>query len=262
MRPVHESSGGTRDSFSGSTSSRLTLDRARRRGPKRDTAIRPCKLRPLAHESGALPLMTDLWIATGNAKKRVELERLLGGAGYRIRTIADLDTQIEIVEDGDTFAANAAIKALALHLATGKLAVGDDSGLCVDGLDGGPGVYSARYAGPGASDRDRIDKLLGQLGGLPEKARRARFVCHVCVAERGEVVAGFQGECHGRIARQPRGAHGFGYDPVFVPDEFADREPAPTFAELDPDEKDAISHRGIALRSLVAHLTTADHLRS
>ncbi|MCA8942110.1 MAG: RdgB/HAM1 family non-canonical purine NTP pyrophosphatase [Planctomycetes bacterium] len=206
--------------------------------------------------------MTDLWIATGNAKKRVELERLLGGAGYRILTIADLDDPLEIVEDGDTFAANAAIKALTLNRITGELAIGDDSGLCVDGLGGGPGVFSARYAGPDASDRDRIDKLLAELAPLPTDARRAHFVCHISVADGGEVVAEFTGECHGYIASEPQGDGGFGYDPVFVPDAFANREPAPTFAELDPTEKDAISHRGIALRRLVEHLTTADQSRS
>lgn len=201
--------------------------------------------------------MSELWIATSNPKKRRELERLL--ADYSIRTIADLDTPVDIVENGDSFAANAAIKATTLSRITGGLAIGDDSGLCVDGLDGRPGIHSARYAGPAATDQDRIQKLLAELDALADDARRAHFVCHICVARDGDVVATFEQHCHGVIAAEPRGSEGFGYDPVFLPDEYRNHDPAPSFAELTPSRKDSISHRGRALRELVAYLQTAEH---
>lgn len=191
----------------------------------------------------------ELWIATANAKKRLELERLLGPLGYAIRNLADHPTPIGWVEDRPDFAGNAAIKASTVARAVGRPAIGDDSGLEVRALGGAPGVMSARYAGPEASDADRIDKLLAELDGAVD--RRARFVCHVCVAAPdGTVLATFEDTCEGVIATAPSGAGGFGYDPVFVPAGAAARAPAPTFAELSAHEKDAISHRGKALRRL------------
>ena len=135
------------------------------------------------------------------------------------------------------------------------MAVADDSGLCVDALDGAPGVHSARYAGDTASDEDRIQKLLGQLENVPDPQRTARFVCCVCLTDKdAKVLAAFECLCEGTIARTPRGEGGFGYDPVFVAQEFlagdAPLDQAPTFAQLTPQQKDAISHRGQALRKL------------
>lgn len=201
--------------------------------------------------------MRELWIASGNRKKSIELERLLRPIGFRIRSLAEAPVPVEIVEDGDTFAANAAAKAIPLARAVGQLAIGDDSGLCVEALGGAPGIHSARWAGPDASDRDRIDKLLAELRGVAD--RRAWFECHVCLAAPdGTVLATFAGRCDGLIRTSPRGADGFGYDPLFVAAAFAGLDPEPTFAELSPDQKDAISHRGLALRRLAAFLSDLD----
>ncbi len=197
-----------------------------------------------------------LWIATGNAKKRAELERLLRPLGMQLRSLADLPHPIAIVEDAETFAGNAAIKARALAAATGALALGDDSGLCVDALDGRPGVLSARYGGPGLSDADRVQKLLRELTSVAAPHRTARFVCSLALVDgTGRLVAALEDTCEGSIATAPCGAGGFGYDPVFVPAGSARGVGAtPTMAELDARAKDALSHRGHALRRLVEFL--------
>jgi XTP/dITP diphosphohydrolase len=196
-----------------------------------------------------------LWIATGNAKKRAEIERLLAPLGLEVRSFADLREPPVVVEDRDTFAGNAELKAATLARAVGECAIGDDSGLSVDALGGAPGVHSARWAGADASDRDRIDKLLTALAGVRPDRRRARFTCHVCLATGdGSIVARFEETCPGRIRQRPSGSAGFGYDPVFVADAYADRDPPPTFADLTTAEKDAVSHRGRALRALAAFL--------
>ena len=193
-----------------------------------------------------------LWIASGNAKKRVELTRLLEPLGYRLRLQSELPDPPEVVEDQPDFAGNAELKAVALARAVGGAAIGDDSGLCVDALDGRPGVLSARYAGPGASDADRVSRLLAELAGVPPARRTARFVCHICLADAtGAVLARFERACEGRIAETPAGGGGFGYDPVFVA---AGSDGRRTFAELTAEEKDRISHRGQALRELRDHL--------
>ncbi len=199
--------------------------------------------------------MKQLWVATANPKKRIELERMLAPLGYTVRSLADLDTEVVITEDRDTFAGNAEAKALPLARVVNDLAIGDDSGLCVDALDGGPGVLSARYAGPGTSDVDRYQKLLAALEENTAATRRAHFACSICLARPSGPVAVFEGICPGEITTEPRGTTGFGYDPVFVADA-SRRESStpPTFAELDATEKDAISHRGKALRKLVAFL--------
>ena len=194
-----------------------------------------------------------LWIATGNKKKLVELERLLHPLGLTLRSLADLPEAITIVEDAPTFAGNAAIKARALAgtLAPGDLSLGDDSGLCVDALGGRPGVLSARYGGPGRTDAGRVQKLLGELADVPAAQRTARFVCSLAVAAaEGDLVAAIEDTCEGRIASAPSGGGGFGYDPVFVPDAAAGQ----TMAELGAAAKDAISHRGRALRRLAEFL--------
>ncbi|MFO1053858.1 MAG: non-canonical purine NTP pyrophosphatase [Planctomycetota bacterium] len=198
-------------------------------------------------------MTVELWIASGNQKKRKELERLLAPLGFRIRTMAELDEPIEFVEDRPDFAGNAEIKATGLARLVGGFAVGDDSGLCVDALGGEPGVRSARWAGPDASDADRIRKLLDALTGVQD--RRARFVCSICLAAPdGGVLARFADTCEGVILTTPRGAGGFGYDPAFAPLDQPQRESPLSFAELDAAAKDRISHRGRALRRLLEYL--------
>jgi XTP/dITP diphosphohydrolase len=193
--------------------------------------------------------MTDLWIATGNAKKRIELDRLLSPLGFNLRLQSEAGEEIHVVEDCPDFAGNAAKKAKTLATVVGALAVGDDSGLCVDALDGRPGVLSARYAGDDATDADRIDKLLRELQNTPAETRTARFVCNVCLAgPDGSILASFEESCEGVIQTAAKGDGGFGYDPVFIAQEFL--EAGRCFAELTPEEKDAVSHRGKALRRL------------
>lgn len=195
--------------------------------------------------------MPDLWLATANEKKRKELERILAPLGFRLRTMQELANPLEIVEDAPDFAGNARKKAVTLAKTVASWALGDDSGLCVDALDGRPGVLSARYAGPGASDADRIQKLLRELAGRPPEQRKARFVCSICIADPdGQVRLEVEETCEGRILEASRGREGFGYDPVFSPDASRDR----TFAELPAAEKDILSHRGKALRRLADSL--------
>lgn len=182
-------------------------------------------------------------VATHNAKKLKELARILQPLGIEAVTGDDLGLQLtEAEETGDTFEENARLKAELACRESGLPAIADDSGLMVDALDGAPGVYSARYAGEGASDDDRNDKLLAQLRGVPEEKRTAQFVSAVCcIFPNGDMVTA-RGECPGRIAFAPAGKGGFGYDPLFVV------EGGKTYAELTAEEKDALSHRGNALR--------------
>lgn len=188
-------------------------------------------------------------IATNNSKKRLELDRILNPLGIQAVTAeqAGVDLQ-EVEETGSTFEENAELKALAACNLSGLPAVADDSGLVVDALDGAPGIYSARYAGENATDADRIAKLLREMQGIPPEERNARFVSAVCcVFPDGRKII-VRGECEGSIGQIPQGNDGFGYDPVFV------TESGKTFAELTPQEKDAVSHRGIALRKLAEQL--------
>jgi XTP/dITP diphosphohydrolase len=191
----------------------------------------------------------DLILATHNRGKLEELRQLLGES-VRIGTSADLGLEPP-EETGTTFEANARLKAVATSLRTDALALADDSGLEVDALDGAPGVRSARFAGPGATDVDNIRLLLERLAQATEQPRTARFVSVVALARNGVVLALSEGECSGSIGYEPRGSNGFGYDPVFVlPD-------GRTMAELSADEKNRISHRGRALRSLLPELSAA-----
>ncbi len=188
--------------------------------------------------------MTTFVIATHNLKKKAELERILEPLNIAVTT-AELD---EVEETGTTFEQNAFLKADAACRQTGMPAVADDSGLMVDALNGEPGVYSARYAGEGATDRDRNNKLLANLKEVPKEKRTAKFVSAVCcVFPNGDRID-VRGECPGTIAYQPNGTGGFGYDPIFLV------EGGKSFAELSASEKDAISHRGRALRELAKGL--------
>jgi XTP/dITP diphosphohydrolase len=182
-----------------------------------------------------------LLIATRNRGKKAEYADLLAGLDLELMSLPDLGIEDEVPEQGATFAENALAKARAYAALSGLVTLADDSGLEVDVLDGAPGVYSARYAGEGASDEDRYHRLLAELKGIPEARRTARFRCVIAVVwpdGRERIVAG---ACEGRIALEPRGEHGFGYDPVFYVPEYGC-----TMAELTPDVKNRISHRARA----------------
>lgn len=193
--------------------------------------------------------MKRLLLATRNEGKQRELRALLAIPNLVLETFAQHPLIGELEETGITFEANARAKAIHAARASGLLALGEDSGLEVDALGGAPGARSARYAGSHGDDAANIAKLLHELERA--ESRRARFVCSVAVAEPdGEVTATARGTCEGAIALMPRGAGGFGYDPIFIPD----GAPGRTMAELNPDEKAALSHRGQALRRIAPFL--------
>jgi XTP/dITP diphosphohydrolase len=187
--------------------------------------------------------MLELVLATRNKKKVEEMERLLEGMPVRLYSLDDFPECPEVIEDEETFRGNAIKKAIAVSTFTGKAAVSDDSGLEVYALNGAPGVYSARYAGEDADDRRNLEKLLLEMKGV--KDRRARFACFIALAFPDGKVEVFDGYVEGTIGERPRGEKGFGYDPLFYP-EGHDR----TFAEMEPEEKDNLSHRGKALKKL------------
>ena len=188
-------------------------------------------------------------IATHNRKKLGELQRILEPLGIQAVTGEDIGISLtEAAETGTTFEENAWIKAESACRETGLPAVADDSGLMVDALNGEPGVYSARYGGPGATDEEKVQKLLKNIENVPEEKRTARFVSAICCLFPNGKELMVRGECPGKIAYAPAGEGGFGYDPVFVV------EGGKTFAELTAEEKDAVSHRGAALRKLKAAL--------
>ena len=196
--------------------------------------------------------MPILFLATGNPGKVAELRALLaahrGLSGLTLRTPQDLGRALPPVDEtGTTFAENARLKAQALAQAAGEVALADDSGLCVDALGGEPGIRSARWAGP--TDADRTEALLERLREVPGTARTARFVCAVCAAAPDGRLVEAEGVCEGVIAESPRGADGFGYDPVFLLPAFGR-----TLAELSPNEKNQVSHRAQAITALVRHL--------
>jgi XTP/dITP diphosphohydrolase len=196
--------------------------------------------------------MTDLLVATRNPGKLVELRRLLEVehvAGVRVLGLADVPEFPEEPETGATFAENALAKARDATKATGLAAVADDSGLTVDALGGMPGVLSARWSGRHGDDRANLELVLGQLADVPDARRGAAFVCAAALVVPGGQEVVVHGEWTGRLVRAPRGTGGFGYDPVFVPD-----GETRTSAELTPQEKDAASHRGRAMRALLPHL--------
>jgi XTP/dITP diphosphohydrolase len=186
-------------------------------------------------------------VATHNQHKVAEISTILDIPGWRFVTLDDLGISEEAVENADSFAGNARIKARFAFERTGKAAIADDSGLVVDALDGEPGVYSSRYAGEPANDAANNVKLLRALEGVPEPERTARFVCAIAFIDEDGSEISAQGEFEGMIAREPRGNGGFGYDPLFLPLEFGGER---TLAELQPAEKNLISHRGKVLAQL------------
>lgn len=183
--------------------------------------------------------------ATRNPKKLEELHRLLGGLGLDILSLDGFEGLAEAQETGATFEENARLKALSYARQTGLPCVADDSGLEVEALGGAPGIFSSRYAGPGADSRALCEKLLREMSNADAGNRRGKFRCSVALASDGEVVLTAQGEARGIIIHEMRGGHGFGYDPVFVPEGFEK-----TFAEMEPQQKDSLSHRGKALAEL------------
>ncbi|MGE5176587.1 MAG: RdgB/HAM1 family non-canonical purine NTP pyrophosphatase [Hyphomicrobiales bacterium] len=191
-------------------------------------------------------------LATGNEGKARELRALLSGIATRIESLRD-HPAVTLPPEGDrSYRENALAKARAVHAALGVPALGDDSGLDVDALDGAPGIRSARFAGATATDEANNRKLLEALRGLPAERRTARFRCFLALAggPEGDIVV--EGECRGRIVEAPRGVQGFGYDPLFQPE-----GETRTYAELPPDVKDTISHRARAaaeLRSALARI--------
>lgn len=184
-----------------------------------------------------------LLLGTRNPGKLIEIESILRDSGWTFTSLQEFPHVKVASEDGDTYAANAIAKAQFYASATGLVALADDSGLEVEALGGAPGVYSARYAGAGASDADRRKLLLSELAKTGDANRRARFVAAVAIAQpNGEVLNVSEGICPGSITMTPRGHSGFGYDPLFVPNGFTQ-----TFAELPDSIKNQISHRALAL---------------
>lgn len=192
-------------------------------------------------------------LATKNRGKIEEFISLLRGVFQKIMTLTDLDSAPDIVEDGNTFRENALKKARSISEFTQKLVLADDSGLEVEALGGRPGIFSSRYAGEGARDKDNIDKLLRELSGLSN--RKGRFVCSIALVspDGKEIVA--EGACEGIIIDEPRGESGFGYDPVFLIPEMNK-----TFAELGPEEKNRISHRARAVKALISLINRQEGL--
>jgi XTP/dITP diphosphohydrolase len=199
--------------------------------------------------------LVKLLVATNNAGKVREYEELLTDLPVPVEITfpAQEGLVLDVEESGETFEENARIKALEYAQASGLLALADDSGLEVDALDGAPGVYSARYAGPEADDADRYRKLLRELTSVPVGQRSARFRCVVALALPDGTVHTADGICEGEIGFAPRGQHGFGYDPVFTVRGYGGR----TMAELDPEIKNEISHRGRAVVAIRPTLVQA-----
>ena len=196
-------------------------------------------------------------LATRNAHKVAELGRMLTDSGLVVELVPLPDDAPDVAETETTFAGNALLKARALSAHTGLPAIADDSGLCVDALNAMPGVLSARWAGRHGDDRANLELLLGQMADVADARRGARFVCAVALVVPGgpydtPLERVVEGEVEGQLAREPRGSNGFGYDPIFVPDGHLR-----TTAEMSADEKDALSHRGHALRALVPVLREA-----
>jgi XTP/dITP diphosphohydrolase len=187
-------------------------------------------------------------LATRNQHKVREMAELLPGAD-----LEPLPDEVEMPpETGDSFEANALIKARAGHAATGEVTIADDSGIEAAALGGAPGIYSARYAGEDAGDEANLEKLLREVGAAGSD-RRAAYVCAIALIDEGGHEYVFEARCEGTLLSEGRGSGGFGYDPAFVPDETGHNDHR-TFSELSPEEKNVISHRGKAVRMLARHL--------
>jgi len=190
-----------------------------------------------------------LLLATNNKGKVREYKSLLQGIPFELVTLAEVGITVDVEEVGETMEENARLKATTLATQSKLLALADDSGLEVDALGGEPGILSARYAGEGASDRDRIDYLLAKLDGVPREKRIACFKCVIAIAKPDGKVGFCCGECRGIITSEPRGEQGFGYDPIFYLPELGK-----TMAELSLEIKNEVSHRGQAARKVSSAL--------
>jgi XTP/dITP diphosphohydrolase len=195
-------------------------------------------------------MVIELVVATRNSNKTREIQHILG-LEFTVRDLRANPEVPEIRESGTSFEENAKLKALAASRLLPALVIADDSGLEVDALGGAPGIYAARYAGPNATEKDKIDKLLRELARVraTEDVRRARFRCVMALARNGNLLETFEGTVEGRIANEARGDSGFGYDPIFVPDGSEQ-----TFGELPTEVKNTISHRAKAIRALAVRL--------
>jgi len=191
-----------------------------------------------------------LVIASRNVKKVGEIAELLAPRGVVVRSVSEFDGVPDVVEDGTTFGENAALKATQTARFLGQWALGEDSGLCVDALDGEPGIYSARFSGEEATDQANNQLLIERLADVPSTRRGAHYVCHVAVSDpEGGVRLSVEANCHGRIVDQPRGENGFGYDPHFLLPEYHR-----TFGELAAVVKRHLSHRARAFERLIPEL--------
>lgn len=192
-------------------------------------------------------------LGTNNEKKGAELQALLAPHGIELKTLAAFPDSIEVVEDGDSFQANATLKAVQQAKHLNCWVIGEDSGLCVDALDGAPGIFTARFSGPGATDAKNNQHLLDKLANVPTAKRTAHYVCHLTLADpSGTVHADCEAYCRGRIRTELAGEHGFGYDPLFEIVELHR-----TFGELGPHVKSMISHRARAMRRFLPHVVRA-----
>lgn len=194
--------------------------------------------------------MDEIIIATNNNNKVREMKQKLAKYGINVLSQSEAGIHIDAEETGETFKENALIKAKAIYELVKKPVIADDSGLCIDALDGAPGVHSHRFAGEGASDLDRINKVLDALKEVPEDKRTARFKCCVCYIDSNGENHFFEGTAEGIIGREPHGTNGFGFDPIFHYE--GDER---SFAEYSPEEKNAVSHRGKAVAQFIEYIT-------
>ncbi len=199
--------------------------------------------------------MEKLIFATGNKNKMIEIREILKDCGYEIFSMKEAGIEADIVENGKTFEENAVIKATAISKIAGCLVLADDSGLEIDCLNKEPGIYSARYMGEDTSYDIKNNNLIERAEGVPDEKRTARFVCAIAAAFPDGRVITRTGTIEGRLAYEPKGENGFGYDPIFYVPEFGK-----TTAEMSPEEKNKISHRGKALRMMRQALEELDNV--
>lgn len=189
-------------------------------------------------------------IATGNKDKVREINEILKGTDFEAISMKEAGVKLDIVEDGTTFEENAMIKAQSVFDVLGGYVIADDSGICIDALDGRPGIYSARFCGENSTYEEKFARIFEMLKDVPEEKRTAQFVCAIAVIRPDGSKFTVRGEVRGVLVEEPRGDNGFGYDPIFYVPEYN-----MTTAQMDPELKNSISHRGKALRAMVEKLT-------
>lgn len=189
-------------------------------------------------------------IATGNKDKVREINEILKGTDFEAISMKEAGVKLDIVENGTTFEENAMIKAQSVFDVLGGYVIADDSGICIDALDGRPGIYSARFCGENSTYEEKFAKIFEMLKDVPEDKRTAQFVCAIAVIRPDGSKFTVRGEVRGVLVEEPRGDNGFGYDPIFYVPEYN-----MTTAQMDPELKNSISHRGKALRAMVEKLT-------